>query len=164
MPSFTDSKQREWEIRFDAPAIIRIREKIDDPKFMVIATHEDLQKLFEEIQSDPVLLCLIIYEVCKQQRDSAEVNEETFYLEVLGDSIDPATVALEEAIVSFTHRRLRGSMKVFAEQEKTQAEAIERALRKINDPNLKQELMAKLDAQIDLNLKKMMTPLSGATS
>lgn len=166
MASFKDKDGREWELQMDALAILRIRERSGDPQFMVIQDEKQLQELANRLDADPYLRCLVIYELCKSQRDKRDVGEEAFYSDVLGspEAIDAATSALVEVLVSFTPRRMRGLLKVFAEQDRQQQEAIDKAVEKLSNPKLAEELMTSLERKIDEEVQTMLTQLSSASS
>lgn len=166
MPSFKDKDGREWELVMDAPAIQRIREKSGNPQFMVIKDEKQLQEMAIDLESDPLLRCLVIYELCKPQREKRDLSEEQFYFEVLGhpEAIDAATDALAQVLVSFTPRRMRGLLQVFAEQDRRQQEAIEKVAAKISDPKLMEELMASLESNIESRTRAILTQLSSATA
>jgi hypothetical protein len=103
--SFRDNAGQEWELRIDAPTIMRIREECD-PQFMLGDESSD-GNTYVRMQQDPALLCRVIYILCGKQRLERGVNEEEFYLQVMGDAIDSATDALLKSILSFIPRRAR---------------------------------------------------------
>ena len=58
-------------------------------------------KLLERLISDPVLLCDVIYSVCKPEADAKSVSDEDFGRAMAGDAIDAATTAVLEELVDF---------------------------------------------------------------
>jgi len=102
--------------------------------------------LMKELVSNLVLLCDIIYCVCKPQADKAEISDEDFAGLLGGDSIDGATKAFMEAMVEFfplaKREPLRKAMDKMKEIEKRSMEALSSLL---DDPNL--------DTKIELALK-----------
>ena len=100
MASFSDNKERVWELRLDAPLILQIREQCD-PKFLLADDEED--NTYMRMRRDPVLLCRVMYLLTEKQRQERNVSEESFYMEVVGAAIKSATEALLEAITNFSH-------------------------------------------------------------
>jgi len=161
MATFKDSQDREWTIAIDAPTIMAIREDCD-ANFLQHDSEED--NTYNRMLEDPVLLCRVIFLLCKVERESRGVSEETFYLGVIGDAIDRATDALLKAIVNFTPRRTRVLLEMFASQEKIRQTAIEKAATRINSPELAAEISEKLAAKADAEIEKVLTQLKSATS
>jgi hypothetical protein len=155
MASFKDNAEREWEITIDAPSILRIREDCD-PKFLLNDGDED--NTYRRLQADPVILCRVIFLLCTKQRAERNVTEEDFYLNVIGDAIDSATDAMLKAIVSFTPRRTRQLLGAFAAREDAiRQRAIERAIEKVNDPELERKVLAEVDRLFDEGIDKFLT-------
>jgi len=161
MPTFKDNKEREWDVAIDAPKIDKIREECD-PNFLLHDSEKE--NTYERLLNDPVLLCRVIYILCTKQREERGVTEEDFYMEVIGDAIDRATQSMLKAIVSFTPRRTRAVLEVFATHDNLRQEAIEKAVSKISDPKLAEEIMKNLQSKVDSDFQQLLTQLSSATS
>lgn len=162
MASFKDSKDREWQIALDAQAILAIRADCDSDFLLNDFDRQD--NTFTRLQADPVLLCRVIYLLCSDQRTERGVSEKEFYLGVMGDAIDHATEALMKAIVSFSPRRTRETLEAFARQEELQTEAVKRAVAKVADPKLREEMLSRIDAEVDARIAQAMTQFGSAGS
>lgn len=162
MASFQDSRDREWQIALDAQSILAIRADCD-PDFL-LNDFDRQDNTFSRLQADPVLLCRVIYLLCSEQRQERSVTEKEFYLGVMGDAIDRATEALMGAIVSFSPRRTRETLEAFAKQEELQTEAMQRATAKVADPKLREEMLSRIDAEVDARLAAAMTQFGSAGS
>jgi hypothetical protein len=57
--------------------------------------------LIEKFIRDPVLLCDVVYAVCKPEADSAKVSDEEFGKAMAGDAIEAATGAVLDELISF---------------------------------------------------------------
>jgi hypothetical protein len=57
--------------------------------------------LIERLVRDPVLLCDVVYAVCKPEADQKSITDEEFGRAMAGDAIEQATAALLEELVSF---------------------------------------------------------------
>lgn len=165
MATFKDAQDREWKVALeDARQIQRIREECD-PDFLKndFANGAD-DNTFARLQSDPVLLCRVIFLLCEKQRVERGISEEGFYLGVIGDAIESATNALLAAIKAFYPRRIRELLEVFADQDILRQQAVEKAAARISDPELRAEIQQAMENQIDLGFKTLMTQLSSATT
>lgn len=148
--SFTDTKGNEWEIPpLDAPAISRIRTATDgDPDFLRTDIKSGRDETYARLKGDPILLCRVIFLLCGKQRADRGVGDEEFYMGLCGDPIDEATSALLERMKSFSPRRTRKLLDAFAEQDRLQQEMTDELAKRLNNPELAKELMAKAEAEL----------------
>jgi len=98
MHAFKDNQGREWTVEINVAALKRVRGLAGVDLMQVI---EGSGGLVERLVRDPVLLCDVIYAVCKPQADSRDVSDEAFGEAMAGDAIEHATGALLEELVSF---------------------------------------------------------------
>lgn len=164
MPSFRDNKDREWELRIDAPSIDKVREDYD-PKFLL--NDNDQDNTASRLANDPALLCHVIYVLCGKQRAERNVSLDEFYGEVIGsgEAIEAAGEAVAKAIANFTSPQKRKFIEAIAQKERQiESLAIEKALAKINDPSLQERILASLDNNLDEAINKALMPRSNATS
>jgi biotin synthase-related radical SAM superfamily protein len=97
MKSFSDNAGRTWTIAINVDAIKRVRGLLDVDLLEVVEG-----KLIEKLIRDPVLLCDVVYAVCKPEADAKGVSDEEFGRAMAGDAIDHATKALLEELVDFS--------------------------------------------------------------
>ena len=97
MKTFTDTTGRVWTITINVNAIKRVRGLIDVNLLEVIEG-----TLLEKLIRDPILLCDVVYAVCKPEADALNVTDEQFGQAMAGDAIDQATKALLEELVGFS--------------------------------------------------------------
>jgi len=98
MHAFKDNQNREWTVEINVAALKRVRGLTDVDLMQAI---EGSGGLIERLVRDPVLLCDVIYAVCKPQADERGVADEAFGEAMAGDAIEHATAALLEELVSF---------------------------------------------------------------
>jgi hypothetical protein len=98
--SFKDNEGRPWEIRITVDAIKRVRALLDVDLLGVLEG-----KLVDRLSTDPVLLCDVVYVVCKPQADAKGISDEDFGRAMAGDAIDAATKALLDELVDFSPSR-----------------------------------------------------------
>ena len=158
MAKFKDTQSREWTITLtDASAIMEIRKS--DSEFL----KGEPAHTFARLENDPFLLCQVIYVLCLKQIQERGLSEEDFYLGIIGDSIEVASDALIEAIVDFFPRGKRELLNALASKTaRMNAIGMERAMARLNDPNLETMLVSNLERKLDAHLKEFMTPFVSA--
>lgn len=97
MKTFTDNAGRTWTIAINVGAIKRVRGLLNVDLLEVVEG-----KLIERLIRDPILLCDVVYAVCKPEADSQDVSDEEFGRAMAGDAIEHATKALLEELVGFS--------------------------------------------------------------
>lgn len=97
MKSFTDNAGRSWTIAINVDAIKRVRGLLDVDLLEIVEG-----TLIEKLIRDPVLLCDVVYAVCKPEADARDVSDEDFGRAMAGDAIEHATSALLEELVGFS--------------------------------------------------------------
>jgi hypothetical protein len=93
MQSFADNAGRVWTVRLNVDVLRRVR-ALCKVNLMDAASGD----LADRLAADPVLLCDVLYAVCKA---------EAFAEALGGDAIDEATAALLEELVDFFPKRRR---------------------------------------------------------
>lgn len=97
MPVWTDNTGRSWSIVIDPVSLKRVK---DLAGVNLVADLVDA-KLFSNLATDPVLLCAVLYALCKPQADAANVTPEQFGHALTGDAVGAATDALLEGLIDF---------------------------------------------------------------
>jgi len=96
MKTFKDNAGREWTVEVNVAALKRVKSLSGVDLLGVLDG-----TLIERLIRDPVLLCDVVYAVCKPQADERSVSDEEFGRAMAGNSIEHATGALLEELVSF---------------------------------------------------------------
>jgi len=97
MKTFNDNAGRTWTIAINVDAIKRVRSLLEVDLLEIVEG-----KLIEKLIRDPVLLCDVVYAVCKPEADAKGVSDEEFGRAMAGDAIEHATKALLEDLVGFS--------------------------------------------------------------
>ncbi|MEW6198050.1 MAG: hypothetical protein AB1601_05220 [Planctomycetota bacterium] len=97
MKTFTDNAGRTWTVAINVDAIKRVRDLLSVDLLEILDG-----KLIEKLYRDPVLLCDVVYAVCKPEADAKSVTDEDFGRAMAGDAIEHATKALLEELVGFS--------------------------------------------------------------
>jgi len=96
MRSFKDNQGRQWSVEINVTAIKRVRGLTGEDLMQVIEG-----TLIEKLIRDPVLLCDVVYAICKPEADSRSISDEEFGKAMAGDAIEAATTAVLEELVGF---------------------------------------------------------------
>ena len=97
MTGFTDNAGRSWTLAINVDAIKRVRRLVSVDLLEVLDG-----SLIERLVRDPVLLCDVVYAICKPEADSRGVSDEDFGRAMAGDAIEQATKALLEELTDFS--------------------------------------------------------------
>jgi hypothetical protein len=123
MKTFKDNEGRSWDVTVNVDAIKRVRGLVD-----VDLLEAADGKLIEKLVCDPVLLCDVIYALCRPQADRQSVSDEQFGQSMAGDAIDDATAALLEELVNFFPQAKRRVLsKALGKLKELESRAIEHA-------------------------------------
>lgn len=97
MAAFKDNANNTWAVDVTVDTVKRVRSLLDVDLLGVLKGD-----LIQNLIGDPILLCDVLYAVCKPQADTKGITDEAFGQYMSGDAIDHATKALLEAIVDFS--------------------------------------------------------------
>jgi chorismate mutase len=159
MPTFKDVNGQEWLLRLDVGKIRDVRE----------LHHVNLATLdgtaYDRLESDPELLVNVLWTLCKSQAPEKNINEQQFGEALVGDAIDHATAALLEAIAGFFPKSKREMVQTLAKRTQAIREVgLQKALAKINDPELEAKLTAAMDRKLEADINEILTQFDSATS
>ncbi len=96
MRSFKDNAGRQWSVGINVAALKRVRGLTGTDLMQVIEG-----TLIEKLIRDPVLLCDVVYALCKPEANTRNVSDEDFGRAMAGDAIEAATTAVLEELVGF---------------------------------------------------------------
>ncbi|NUQ51370.1 MAG: hypothetical protein HUU19_01580 [Phycisphaerales bacterium] len=96
MRQFKDNAGRTWTVEINIATLKRVRGLAGVDLMQVIEG-----TLIEKFIRDPVLLCDVVYAICKPEADTATVSDEDFGRAMAGDAIEAATSAVLEELVAF---------------------------------------------------------------
>ncbi|MGD9128691.1 MAG: hypothetical protein PVH19_15045 [Planctomycetia bacterium] len=158
MKTFKDNADRSWTITINVAAIKRVRSLLDVN--LMEAVEGDL---LERLATDPILLCDVVYVLCKPEADNQGVTDEQFGQAMAGDAIEHATTALLEELVDFfplaKRRVLQKALTKLKTVEEKAAKFAEAAL---NDPKFDEQIDAALsditDSVLSLRESLVSTP------
>jgi hypothetical protein len=144
MKTFCDNAGHTWTVQVNVDAIKRVRDLAQVNLLEVVEG-----KLLERLISDPVLLCDVIYSLCKPEADAKNVSDVDFGKAMGGDAIDSATTALLEELVDFFPQAKRRVLaKALAKLRKLETAALAAVETRLDSPELERQMAQRL-AQLE---------------
>ncbi|MEX0654868.1 MAG: hypothetical protein WD151_12160 [Phycisphaeraceae bacterium] len=141
MNSFTDSQGRTWTLTVTVDAIKRVRRLTEIDLLEAVSG-----RLLERLAGDPVVLCDVLYALCRPEAESKQVTDEDFGRAMAGDAIEQATAALLEALADFFPSRKRQLLKqAGAKLSELEAKVLDHAEAQLSS--------GAIDAELDRMLK-----------
>jgi hypothetical protein len=141
MKTFKDNAGRTWTIAVNVDAVKRVRDLLKEDLL-------DVKQVLERLMIDPILLCDVIYCVCKPQADAEKISDVDFAQAMAGDSIAWAKTALVEELVNFSpDPRDRENLGIAVEKFNQMTDRAREMIKaRLNSPALSQEIEAALSA------------------
>ena len=144
MKQFVDNAGRTWGITINVDAIRRVRDVLGLDLLSAVEG-----KLIERLAGDPILLCDVLYVLCKPEAEQREVTDTDFGRAMAGDAIEAATTSLLEELVSFFPSSRRQLLsKALAKYRDLEAKAIELVDRQLEAPDLETRLLGELHQRL----------------
>lgn len=141
MRTFQDSAGRTWTVAVNVDAVKRVRDLLKEDLL-------DIEQTLPRLLVDPILLCDVVYYVCKPQADAQQVSDVDFARAMAGGTIAQAKAALVEELVDFfpepsQQEMLRLAIAKYGDLAERTKELIKARL---NSPALTREIEAALSA------------------
>lgn len=163
MRTFKDNQDRQWSLAINVDVVKRVKASLDVDLMAAVEG-----KLLERLSGDPILLCDIVYVVCKPQADAEGVSDEDFGRAMAGDAIDDATFAFLEELVDFFPSTRRAVLRrALVKLEKLEKMTIQAAIDALDSNSLERLLAAELEEHdLEKLIRERMAELrsSGGTS
>ena len=159
MAAFKDQNGKEWTVTLDAPKIRSVRNecKLD------LAAIDD--RPYERMYDDTILLVDVLWVLCREQAQKANITDVQFGEALVGDTIERATEAVLAAILDFFPSRKRTLLQTLASKgQRLREVSIAKAMERLNDPGLEERLLAAMDAQTEAALNEAISKLTPSTS
>jgi len=139
MRTFVDTAGRTWTIAVNVDAVKRVRDLLKEDLL-------DIGNILPRLMFDPILLCDVIYVICKPQADQLNISDVDFAGAMAGDTIAAAKSAfLEELVDFFPEQSQRETLRLAIEKSRMfEQKAKEMIKAKLNSPKLAQEIEAAL--------------------
>lgn len=144
MRTFNDNAGRTWTLAVNVDAVRRVRSIVNVDLLEAVEG-----KLIEKLVGDPILLCDVIYVICKPEADQRSVSDEDFGRSMAGDAIDHATTSLLEELVDFFPKSRRALLtKALGKFRQLETKAIQLVDKQLDDPNLEEKVLGQLQQKL----------------
>ncbi|MGB4726716.1 MAG: hypothetical protein WBH86_04895 [Thermogutta sp.] len=139
MRTFVDATGRTWTVIVNVNAVKRVRDLLKEDLL-------DVSTILPRLLLDPILLCDVLYVICKPQADKMGVSDEEFGSAMAGDVIAQAKSAfLEEYVDFFPDQNQRETLRLAIKKSKMLEERVKQlAMERLNSPKLVEEIEAAL--------------------
>ena len=144
MRTFNDNAGRTWTLAINVDAVRRVRSIVNVDLLEAVEG-----KLIEKLVGDPILLCDVIYVICKPEADQRSVSDEDFGRSMAGDAIDHATTSLLEELVDFFPKSRRALLtKALGKFRQLETKAIQLVDKQLDDPKLEEKVLGQLQQKL----------------
>ena len=129
---------RVWTVQITVATIKRVQALCNVNLLDVL---DSKSHLLEKLSTDPILLCDVLFAICQQQAESANITDEQFGQALAGDVIDHATTALLQELADFFPAAKRQVLKkALSKLRQVEEKALEIASAQLDSPELQQQL------------------------
>ena len=144
MKTFNDNAGRTWTLAINVDAVRRVRSIVNVDLLEAVEG-----KLIEKLVGDPILLCDVIYVICKPEADQRSITDEDFGRSMAGDAIDNATTSLLEELVDFFPKSRRALLtKALGKFRQLETKAIQLVDMQLDDPKLEEKVLGQLQQSL----------------
>ncbi len=144
MRTFNDNAGRTWTLAVNVDAVRRVRSIVNVDLLEAVEG-----KLIEKLVGDPILLCDVIYVICKPEADQRSITDEDFGRSMAGDAIDHATTSLLEELVDFFPKSRRALLtKALGKFRQLETKAIQLVDKQLDDPKLEEKVLGQLQQKL----------------
>jgi len=98
MHSFVDNANRTWELTINVAIVKRVRALVDVDLYGLV---DEGFKSLSALIADPVQLADVLFCLCKEEAEKANVTDEDFGRALAGDAITRAADAFVEELIDF---------------------------------------------------------------
>jgi hypothetical protein len=145
MKTFKDNAGRNWAVSVNIATVKRVKSLLEVDLLEAVEG-----KLVDRLIIDPILLCDIVYVICKSEADSQNISDEQFGQAMAGDAIEQATEALLQELVEFFPESKRPALrKALGKFQQLQAKAMEFTLRYLDNPEIDRKMEQDLEKIIN---------------
>jgi hypothetical protein len=147
MRTFKDNQGRSWDISITAASLKRVKDllKID----LIENSTNEKENIFFKVAENPVMLCDIVYVICKPQAEERKITDEQFGEAMGGDAIDEATTAFIEDLIDFFPKAKRPMLRTMTgKMGALTTKAMDYIINRLESPELDSKLTEKLDEMI----------------
>ena len=145
MRTFADNAGRTWQVAVSVTGIEEVKAEADVDLLELV----EGGPLLERLMRNPVVLCRVLYALCKGQMEAKGVSAEEFGRGMAGRAITEARTALLEEIVDFFHQEgptIRREAEKLTAAYRRLLEAVNLRLDGVDTDDLVERALASVDA------------------
>jgi hypothetical protein len=147
MKTFKDNAGRTWTVDVNIATVKRVKSMLKIDLLDVIEG-----KLLDKIVLNPLVMCDVVYAICKPEADSQNIDDEKFGYAMAGDALEYATGALLQELIDFFPESKRPVLRASQEKFlKYHAKSIDLMTNYLNSPELEEKMEKELKRMIDLS-------------
>lgn len=154
MRSFTDNKNRRWEIELNVYQMKRVRSLLGVDLVNVITLGEDGKvkvDLIDRIANDPCLLVDILYVLVESEAKKENISDVDFGSSLAGEAIEMATKAFLDELVDFFPGARRLFLKKAVEISQKYGDEMKVTLEKVlEDPEFEKKVKESMSSSVSL--------------
>jgi hypothetical protein len=161
MHTFRDLENREWKIDLNCDVIETV---LAETNTNLLDLLDKDSPLLQEIAQFPPVVCKLIAATIREQLVTAGLDDKQFRRAMNGETLAQASDALLDELVLFSpqhSRRLRAA--VLEKHREVQAATMDMAMARIEDPLMKEQLLAAADRRIERDMREALASLEQAT-
>jgi hypothetical protein len=156
MAQFLDAAGRKWTLTVTAGTIKTVRSEAG----IDLADHTGAT--LDRLANDPVLLVDTLWLLVRDQARGRDLTDRDFGEGLVGDAIDAASAALEEAICDFFPQARRLILRRLADTAaRVRRRTADLAIARLADPTMEDRITSAIEAQMNRAIDRL-TPLPSA--
>jgi hypothetical protein len=147
MKTFKDNAGRTWTVDVNIATVKRVKSMLNIDLIEIVEG-----KILDKIVLNPVIMCDVVYAICKPEADKQNIDDEQFGYAMAGDALEYATGALLQELIDFFPESKRPVLRASQEKFlKYHAKSIDLMTNYLNSPELEEKMEKELKRMIDLS-------------
>jgi len=155
MAKFKDTAGHEWDVQMTVQGVKDVRDALE---LDLLDNAGRRGGVMGELASDPIKVCDVVFVLCRQQAEDAEVTSEDFGHSLGGNALAEATDALIEAYISFFRPHQRKALGKIRDKMGTLETMITREVEaRLESGEMEKEMRAELEKGIQAERESRLT-------
>ncbi len=147
MKTFKDNAGRTWNIDVNIAAVKRVKSLLGIDLIGVVEG-----KVLDQLVINPVIMCDVVYAICKPDADKQNIDDEKFGCAMAGDVLGHATEALLQELVDFFPELERPLLRASKEKfQKYRTKTVNHMTNYLNSREFDNQIEKELKRYIDLS-------------
>lgn len=140
MKTFKDSGGKSWDISITVGSLKRVKDMLN---IDLIEEASKKENIFIKVSENPIMLCDILYCLCKSQADERKITDEKFGESLNGDAIEQATNMFIEELIDFFPSAKRPAFRMMTQKiEEMTTKGVEYVTKYLNSEEMETKIMS----------------------